>query len=140
LVNQLLFLSGIIQFAAPTVAVNLSGDYLMNNNKSLPIFTNLFTPNIITYEQLISIQYDGAAAIKLPLTHFFYVWNGTNKTLSNQTIFSVNNFFVQAFYDSKANQTTIYYKQKGQTFGTKKITGLEILQLITSKGTVGYGL
>ena len=140
LVNKLLFLTGIFQFAAPTATIDLSGNYLINNNASLPIFTNFFAPSIINYAQLFSIQYDSATAIKLPLTHFFYAWNGANKTLSNQTIFSVNNFFLQAFYNSKTNQTTLYFKQKGQSFSTKTFTGLEIPRLTTSKGTVGYGL
>jgi hypothetical protein len=139
LANKLSLLAGILQFAKPTVNIDLSGNYLINNNANQPVFTNLFTPSITTYAQLTSVQYDSAPAIKLPLTHFFYVWRGPNKTLSNQTIFSVNNFFLQDFYDSKANQTNVYYKQKGSAFGTKKFIGLEILQLITSKGTAGFG-
>jgi hypothetical protein len=106
--------------------------------KSWLIFASIFTPNIITYAQLLSIQYDNASVIKLPVTHFFYVWKGANRTLSNQTIYSANNFFVQAFYNSKTNQTTIYSKQAGKAFSTKVFTGLEIPQLTTNRGVTGY--
>ncbi|MDD4902310.1 MAG: hypothetical protein PHE24_04180 [Patescibacteria group bacterium] len=141
--NKNLFFQEINPLASPVISWDAQGNCKFNDedgHSSRFIYEKKSKSDQTTYAQLISIQYDGGPVIKLPIAHFFYVWNKQSEVLSSQTVYVNKSFFVQAFYDSQANQTTTYLKQKGSAMSIKKFPGLEIIQILTNKGVLGYQL
>ena len=126
-----------------TVTENSAGNFTITDSTGLSttlVFQKTYTGKYLTYAKLVSIQYGSAAPVTLPSSYFLYIWNPLNKTLLSQTIYANKTFFIEALFDNRANQTTVYLHQNGSTGNAQKFTGLEVPALTTSLGTVGYSL
>lgn len=139
-----LSVQGVDSIAPPvTVVEDSSGNYLITNSAGSTtklIFQKTYTGNLLTYAELVDIQYGNNAPIAIPSSYFLYVWNILNKTLLSQSIYVNQTYFIEALYNKSANSTTVYLKQNGSVISTQKLAGLELPELTTSFGKIGYKL
>ena len=123
----------ITKTATSTTVTDQAGNTLTLN------FQKTFTGNLLTLAKLTSIKYGTSTPISLP-TQFVYIWNPlTNPpTLLSQTVIVDNNYVIEAAYDKSKNKTTIIVKKKGTPIQTISVSGLCIIKLTSSKGTLNY--
>jgi hypothetical protein len=106
-----------------------------SGNKTTLFFQKQYSGSLLSYARLTGISY-GTSAIALP-SSFLYVWDST-KTPVSQTVVADKQFVIQAVYNKKTDKTTIIVLKKNVPIQTTTLTGLRLVKLTTSNGSVGY--
>ncbi|MBP9759784.1 MAG: hypothetical protein KBD24_00255 [Candidatus Pacebacteria bacterium] len=105
-------------------------------------FKKTWNGKVLTFAQLIGIQYDSAPAATLPKTQLLYVWTPWRgvTSLTNQTVHVNKTFTVNATYLKPLNRTIVTVSQNGKAGSKQTFPGLKLVTLTTAKGVVGYEL
>jgi pimeloyl-ACP methyl ester carboxylesterase len=106
-----------------------------SGNKTTLFFQKTFASKRLTFARLTGVQYGNDPKISLPSSSFIYLWN---PTLVSQTVAVKKDFIIEAMYDKKKNQTTVFLKKKGEKVQKQTFVGLKVVKLVVNKGVVGY--
>jgi len=103
-------------------------------------FQKTFLGKLLTFAKLTGVQYNTAVKVTLPSSSFVYLWNPlvNPPILLSQTIVVNNTYGIEAVYDKKKKQTTVFLKKKGVQIEKQIFVGLRIPKLVMNNGTVGY--
>ncbi len=121
-----------------------SNDYIITDNAGHTtklLFQKTFTGKRLTYARLTGVKYDGASTKAVP-SSFLYIWNilVNPPVLLSQTIVVDKTYVIEALYDKKKNQTTVFLKKKGEMVEKQVFPGFHVITLTVNNGVVGYEL
>jgi hypothetical protein len=106
-----------------------------NSPDTLKKVAKSFTVKRHTFARLTGVQYGNDSKISLPSSSFLYLWN---PSLVSQTVAVKKDFIIEAMYNKKKDETTVWIKKKGAQVQKQIFSGLKVVKLTVDKGTVGY--
>jgi parallel beta-helix repeat protein len=122
----------------PTTVSKSGNAYIITDssgNKTTLFFQKTFAAKRLTFARLTAVQYGNDPKISLPSSSFLYLWN---PALVSQTVVVKKDFVVEAMYNKKKDETTVWIKKKGAQVQKQIFSGLKVVKLTVDKGTVGY--
>jgi hypothetical protein len=127
----------------PTTVSKNGSSYTITDssgNTTTLFFQKTYLGKLLTFAKLIGVQYGTNSKILLPASSFWYLWNPlvNPPVLLSQTIAVNDTYAIEAVYDKKKNQTTVFLKKKGVQIQKQIFTGLKVVKLTVDKGVVGY--
>ncbi len=143
--TQDILVEGTDNLGTTTISKDTAGNYTVADqagHTTKLFFTKTYSGKQLTFAQLTAIQYDAAPKTSVATSSFLYIWDTkvTPPTLVSQTIAVNDTFLITALYDKKANKTTVVILKKKVSYQATSFTGLKIIKLMTTKGTIGYTL
>jgi hypothetical protein len=106
-----------------------------NSPDTLKKVAKSFIVKRLTFARLTGVQYGNDSKISLPSSSFLYLWN---PALVSQTVVVKKDFVVEAMYNKKKDETTVWIKKKGSQVQKQIFVGLKVIKLVVNKGVVGY--
>lgn len=138
-------IDGVDETSTTTVTKSANNTYLITDaagNTTTLFFQKSYAGKLLTYAKLTGVQYNNNPVIAVAKSSFLYLWNPlvNPPVLLSQTIVVDDTFGIEAVYDKKKNQTTVFVKKKNVVLQKQVVTGLRIVTLTTSKGVMGYSI
>jgi cell wall-associated NlpC family hydrolase len=142
-VTKDLLVAGVDETSTTTVTKGANNTYVITDaagNTTKLFFQKSYAGKLLTYAKLTGIQYNNSPVTTVAKSSFLYLWNPlvNPPVLLSQTIVVDDTFGIEAVYDKKKNQTTVFVKKKNVVLQKQVFTGLRTVTLTTTKGVMGY--